>query len=119
MATITNPSGQAIVIPGHGDQIYGNYWYRDDQLVSAPACGTGFWDTRIEIPAGQSAELRVPVPRVVKTGERYTIAVVYGGLGSSTAGSPDGPGAGPDWMRNPDRALNCRKVEADVILPAK
>lgn len=115
MATVTNPSARAIVIPGHDDEIYGNYWYAGETLVGAPECGTGFWMNTIEIPAGETADLGIPVPQGANPGQRYTVAIVYSGLGSTAAESE----GGADWIRHPDRALGCRKVEADVILPAK
>ena len=117
MVTVSNPSSSELLIPGiEGDVIYGSYWYQGDKVINVPECGTGFWDSVIKIPAGQTRELRLPVPRVVTRGNRYTVAVVYGGLGSSL-GEEDQRKASPEeWIRHPDISLNCRKMESEVNL---
>jgi len=120
IATVTNPSSSELSIPGfEGDLIYGSYWYQGDKVINVPECGTGFWNSVIKIPAGQTRELRLPVPRAVTHGDRYTVAVVYGGLGSSLGEENRKKVSPEEWMRHPDVSLNCRKMETEVNLATK
>ena len=120
IATVTNPSGSELSIPGfEGNLIYGSYWYKADKVINVPECGTGFWNSVIKIPAGQTRELRLPVPRSVTHGDRYTVAVVYGGLGSSLGEEERKKVSAEEWMRHPDVSLTCRKMEAEVNLAPK
>jgi hypothetical protein len=120
VATVSNPSSSDLTIPGFdGDLIYGSYWYQGDNVINVPECGTGFWESVIKIPAGQTRELRLRVPRTAPRGERLTVAVVYGGLGSSTDKEDRGSLSSEEWIRHPDVSLNCRKMESEVSLPEK
>lgn len=117
IATVSNPLSSELSIPGfRGEVIYGSYWYQDDKVVNVPECGTDFWDSVIKIPAGQTRELRLPVPRALSRGERYTVAVVYAGLGSSTGGQVGKNVSAEEFIRHPDVSLKCRKMEAEVKL---
>jgi hypothetical protein len=120
IATISNPSSSELSIPGfEGDLIYGSYWYQGDKVINVPECGTGFWDSVIKIPPGQTSELRLPVPSSVTRGDRYTVAVVYGGLGASLREEDRKKVSPNEWMRHPDVSLHCRKVETEVNLAPK
>ena len=120
IATVSNPSSSEISIPGfEGETIYGSYWYQGEKVVNAPECGTGFWNFVIKIPAGQTRKLRLPLPHAVTRGDRYTVAVVYGGLGSSLSAEDQKKVSAEQWIRYPDVSLNCRKMEAEVNLASK
>jgi hypothetical protein len=120
MVTVSNPSIRELLIPGFtGDLIYGSYWYQGDKVISVPECGTGFWDSVIKIPAGQTRELRLLIPRDVTRGDRYTVAVVYSGLGSSLNEEGRMKVSPEEWMRHPDIWMNCRKMEKEVDLAEK
>ena len=118
---ITNPSDTKIEIPGFEEElIYGVYWYRGDAPISVPQCGTGFWETTIEVPPKGARELKASIPTDALTGGLYTLAVVYGGHGPSADEPPTTPES-PDahYIRHPDIAMHCRKIEAQVTLPTK
>lgn len=120
VATISNPSGSELSIPGfEGDVIYGSYWYQGDEVINAPECGTGFWDSVIRIPARHTRKLRLPVPRAVTLEERYTVAVVYGGLGASLSAEDREKVPAQEWIRHPDVSFHCRKMETEVNLAPK
>jgi len=120
VVTISNPSSRELSIPGFEDDvIYGSYWYQGDKVISVPKCGTGFWNSVIKILPGQTRELRLPVPRAVTRGDRYTVAVVYGGLGSSLSEEDRRKVSPNEWMRHPEVSLNCRKMETEIKLAEK
>jgi hypothetical protein len=120
IAKVTNPSSSELSIPGFdGDWIYGSYWYQGDKVINVPECGTGLWDSVIKIPAGQTRELRLPVPRSITHGESYTVAVVYGGLGASLGEEERKKVTAAEWIRHPDVAMGCRRMEAEVNLAPK
>lgn len=100
IATVSNPSSRELSIPGF-------------------ECGAGFWNSVIKIPVGQTRELRLPVPRSVTCGDRYTVVVVYGGLGASLREEDRKKVSPKEWTRHPDVSLNCRKMETEVNLDAK
>lgn len=109
-----------MLIPGFENElIYGSYWYQADEAINVPDCGTGFWGSVIKIPAGETRELRLPVPRTAKRGESFTVAVVFGGLGASADEEHPKNLTPEQWIRHPDISLNCRKMEAEVTLPTK
>jgi hypothetical protein len=116
IASVSNPSGSELTIPGFdGDLISGSCWYQGDKMISDPECGTGFWESVIKIPAGQTRDLRLPLPARVHRGERFTVAVVYRGLGSPAGG--EGRKNGSPEKGTPDVSLNCRQMEVEVSLP--
>lgn len=119
IARVSNPSSSELSIPGFaGDLIYGSYWYQDDKVINVPMCGTGFWHSVIKIPAGQTRQLRLPIPLAATRGNRYTVAVVYAGLGPSL-GEEDRKKVSPEErIRHPDISMNCRKMETQVNLTA-
>ncbi len=120
IAMVSNPSSSELSIPGFdGDLIYGSYWYKDDKVINVPECGTGFWDSVIKIPAGETRELKLPVPRSVTRGDRYTVAVVYAGLGSSTAEKDRKKVSTEEWIRHPEIFTGGRKMETEVNLTVK
>ncbi len=115
--TITNGTKNQISIPSSAKEIYGVYWYKGDTLVNAPECGNGFWDSVITVPAGEVMVFQVPFPRSIAQGQRYTIAVVYSGLGSLTDDAGVKDNSKLDWVRHPDILLSCRKMEATITTP--